>query len=74
MDPILLIIIIAGAILLLGGTAFAFARGRGDHTPTLEPTARDSVDAGGSTAVLERDSATDELVDVDVEDLSLIHI
>ena len=57
--------------MLLGGTAFAFARGRGDHTPTLEPTARDSVDAGGATAVLERDSATDtdELVDVEDDEL-----
>lgn len=61
MDPILLIVIIAGVILLTGGALFAFMRGRGDHTPTLEPTARDSVDAAGSTAVLDPEVDTVEV-------------
>lgn len=72
MDPILLIVIIAGAILLTGGALFAFMRGRGDHTPTLEPSARDAVDAGGSTAVLDRDAVapdTGELLDVEDDEL-----
>ena len=45
MDLILLIIIIAVAVLVLGGTAFAFLRGRGDHTPTLDPSATDKADS-----------------------------
>ena len=45
MDLILLIIIIVVAVLVLGGTAFAFLRGRGDHTPTLDPSATDKADS-----------------------------
>lgn len=72
MDPILLIVIIAGAILLTGGALFAFMRGRGDHTPTLEPATRDSVDAGGATAVLDPETDADSDVLVDVEDDELV--
>lgn len=78
MDPILLIVIIVAAILIAGGAIFAFARGRGDHTPTLDPSTRDSVDAASAgtavvdeSAAVEVDGAEDSgalVVDDDVDD------
>ncbi len=45
MDPILLIVLIVVAVLVVGGAGFAFLRGRGDHTPTLDPRATDTADS-----------------------------
>ena len=45
MEPILLIVIIVAAVVILGGAAFALLRGRGDHTPTLDPGATDKADS-----------------------------
>lgn len=45
MDPILLIVLIVVAVLVVGGAGFAFLRGKGDHTPTLDPSATDRADS-----------------------------
>lgn len=44
MDPVLLIVLIVLGVLLVGGAAFAFTRGRGDHVPTIEPSTSDAAD------------------------------
>lgn len=44
MDPVILIVLIVLGVLVIGGAAFAFTRGRGDHVPTLDPSSTDSAD------------------------------
>lgn len=44
MDPVILIILIVVGVLVVGGTAFTFLRGRSDHIPTLDESATDAAD------------------------------
>lgn len=73
MDPVLLIILIVVAVLVIGGTGLAFLRGRGDHTPTIDPATTDSAD---SVLTKPKPTAVEEGTEVDdlttVEDEPLV--
>lgn len=63
MDPVLLIVLIVVGVLLVGGAGLAFLRGRGDHTPTIEPRATDVADRAVESAARAEDT-----VEVDVDE------
>lgn len=60
MDPVILIILVVVGVLIVGGAAFAFTRGRGDHVPTLDPTTTDSADRTLTDAAAPAETVPDE--------------
>jgi len=68
MDPVLLIILIVVGVLVVGGASAAFLRGRGDHTPSVEPRATDAADRGVEAATAVDVDADVAEVDVEVDE------
>ena len=71
MDPVLLIILIVVAVLVVGGAGLAFLRGKGDHTPTLDPSVTDKADSvlTKPEPAVEADTDTAVITDDEVEEL-----
>ena len=44
MDPVILIILVFVGVLVVGGAAVAFLRGRTDHVPSIDPSTTDASD------------------------------
>jgi len=65
MDPVILIILVLVGVLVVGGAAVAFLRGRTDHVPSIDPSTTDASDRiiqrpGEGTLLDDRGAVVDE--------------